>query len=229
MIQLRFSALLLVFTTMNLMAQQETPKTQAKLQPGYRKYQSTITNNGAQVASFDVNVSILATDSGYVVKEIANMQMGQAEDITHLNAKTYKVMQRWISMGPQKSHFVFDASIKSKSADAKVVNIDVPIFADGGGAYEVLALLPLRTNYECSFYNFNVREQKTDKMIARVVGHEPIETQAGKYLCWKVELKHETGPGLFTIWVSENKKRIVVKRRSEFKTMATESLLVEAN
>ncbi len=218
---------LLGYSVINVLAQREVPKTQANLQPGSRKYQSTIVNNGAQVAAFDVTVSITETDSGYVVKEIANMAMGQAVDMTQLQRKSYRVMQRWISMGPQKFHFVFDASIKPRSATAKIIATDVPLFADGGGAYEVMALLPLAANYETSFYNFNVMSQKADKMLLRVVARESIPTTIGTYDCWKVELKHETSPGLFTIWVSADNKRIVVKRRAEFQTMVTESILSE--
>src|SRR5918994_5405283 len=53
------------------------------------------------------------------------------------------------------------------------------LFADGAGAFDVLASLPLADGYSVSFRNFDVQKQKPQIKQMRVAGTESITVPAG--------------------------------------------------
>ena len=62
------------------------------------------------------------------------------------------------------------------------------LFADGAGAYEVMASLPLADGYSLSFRNLDVQKQKPQMKQLKVVGTESVTVPAGTFDAYKVEI-----------------------------------------
>src|SRR5207247_702489 len=85
---------------------------------------------------------------------------------------------------------VKSVTIPKKNAEAKPIIVDVGgiIFADGGGAFDVLARLPLTANYTTTFRNFDVEKQKVQLRTLKVAGAETVTVPAGTFDAYKVEI-----------------------------------------
>ena len=62
------------------------------------------------------------------------------------------------------------------------------LFADGAGAFDVIASLPLADGYSLSFRNFDVQKQKPQIKQLKVVGSESVTVPAGTFDAYKVEI-----------------------------------------
>src|SRR5207245_6559803 len=76
------------------------------------------------------------------------------------------------------------------NGQSKPVSVDVGgvVFADGGGAFDVLARLPLAANYSTTFRNFDPQKQKAQLKQLKVVGTESVTVAAGTFDAYKVEI-----------------------------------------
>jgi len=96
-------------------------------------------------------------------------------------------------------------------AEPKPLTLDVggPLFADGGGAYEVMAALPLAEGYETAFRNVDVLTQKPKVMQLKVLGTESATVPAGTFDCWKAEVTSPDDGQKSTFWVAKDTRRVV--------------------
>jgi len=83
-----------------------------------------------------------------------------------------------------------------------------PLFADGAGANEVIARLPLAAGDTASFLNFDVQSQKASVRQLRVAGDESVTVPAGTFDCIKVEVSAGDG-GKATLWIARAPRRVV--------------------
>jgi hypothetical protein len=84
------------------------------------------------------------------------------------------------------------------------------LFADGPGASEVLAALPLQDGYETRFRNLDLQTQKERVMVARVVGIETVTVPAGTFETWKVDIRSAEGDAdRRTVWVARKSRKVV--------------------
>ena len=96
--------------------------------------------------------------------------------------------------------------------EPKPVAVDLggELFADGVGAHEAIASLPLAEGYATTFRNFDVRQQKVQLKQAKVTGVESVTVPAGTFQAWKVEIASAEGePGQTTIWVAKDTRKVV--------------------
>jgi transcription antitermination factor NusG len=94
----------------------------------------------------------------------------------------------------------------------KPVLVDVGgiIFADGAGAFNVIAMLPLAPNYITSFLNFDVQKQKPQTKQLKVVGSETVTVPAGSFEAFKVDvIDTENEADKQTIWVAKDSHKVV--------------------
>ena len=93
----------------------------------------------------------------------------------------------------------------------RVIDFDLggPLFADGAGAYHVLATLPLAEGYTTSFRNFDAMGQKTRVLQLKVSGMESVTVPAGTFETMKIELTNTVDAARSTIYVSTSDRRVV--------------------
>jgi hypothetical protein len=85
------------------------------------------------------------------------------------------------------------------------------LFADGAGANEVIASLPLAEGYSTAFRNFDLMSQKVATRQLKVAGSEKVTVPAGSFDAWKVVITPaDGGTGeTTTLWVEKGSRRVV--------------------
>ena len=196
-------------------AQSAAPRPEMDLAAGVSSYQAAIAMGGQNLA-----MSIVRTvkDEGahWLISENAKMPMGEALDEALVEKTTLLVKRRSIRQGAMAVDLSFDnlkATGKiSAGGQEKIVAIDLPgpLFADGAGANDVLARLPLGSGYTTTFRNLDVQKQKVGLKQIKVMGKEPISVAAGKFDAWKAEVSSAEGePGVTTLWIDAKSRRVV--------------------
>ena len=84
------------------------------------------------------------------------------------------------------------------------------LFADGAGAFDVIASLPLADGYSLSFRNFDVQKQKPQIKQLKVVGSESVTVPAGTFDAYKVEI-FDTGneADKQTVWIDKANRKVL--------------------
>ena len=191
------------------------PKLSADLAPGTASYQGTMAREGqSQALSF--TRSIKDEGGAWVVTESAKMPMGEAVDTTTLEKGTLVVTKRSIKQGPVEVQLSFQdgkaSGTMSMGGQSRPVAVDLggQLFADGAGAHEALARLPLAEGYSTTFRNFDVRQQKVNMKQIKVLGSENVTVPAGTFKAWKAEISSADGePGTTTLWIANDTRRVL--------------------
>lgn len=191
------------------------PSPASPLAAGSATYSAKI-EAGAQSTSFTTSVSVREEGGAWVVTETATLPMGEAVDTTTLDKASLVVLKRAVKQGPIAIDLSFTPTkvtgTFSTGGQGKPVDVETggPIFADGAGAYQVLATLPLAQGYTTTFRNFDVQRQKVTLKQARVAGVESVTVPAGTFNAFKVELASAEGdPGQTTVWVASDSRKVV--------------------
>jgi dipeptidyl aminopeptidase/acylaminoacyl peptidase len=192
------------------------PKVASDLAPGTFSYQATM-SAGAQTMAMSVTRTIEEKDGAWVVTETAKLPMGEAQDTTTLQKGTLVVVKRNVRQGPVEIQLTFQdgkaSGTVAMGGPPKPVTVDlggVP-FADGAGAHDVLARLPLADGYTTTFRNFDVQKQKPALKQVKVVGTEDVTVPAGTFKgAWKAEITSAEGdPGATTLWIAGDTRKVV--------------------
>ncbi len=191
------------------------PKPEMDLVAGTSAYQATIAM-GPQNMAMSIN-RVIKDDGGvWVITESAKMPMGEATDEAVVEKGSLLVKKRTIRQGPVAIDLVFDdakaTGKMSMGGQERPVSVDLggPLFADGAGANDVLARLPLAAGYSATFRNLDVQKQKVGLKQIKVVGSESITVPAGTFETWKAEVSSAEGePGVTTLWIDTRSRRVV--------------------
>lgn len=191
------------------------PKPAAELRPGTTKQQVKI-EAGGQVIPMSITRTIEEKDGAWVITETAKTPMGDAVDTTVLDKGTLVVRKRLIRQGPMAVDLAFEGGkatgTMAMGAAPKPVSVDLggDLFADGAGAHEAIASLPLAEGYATSFRTFDVQKQKVALKQLKVLGRESVTVAAGTFDAWKVEITSAEGePGQTTVWVAADSRQVV--------------------
>ncbi len=191
------------------------PKPAVDLRPGSVAYQAKI-EMGGQVVPLSIKREIREEGGTWVVKETAQTPMGELSDQSVLEKGSLVLTQRSVKQGP----IVIDLAFKDNKAsgqmnmngEAKQVSADVggALFADGAGAYDVMAALPLKEGYSATFRNFDVQRQKVKLMQLKVAGIEKVTVPAGTFDAYKVDIASADGASdRSTVWVAKDSRQVV--------------------
>ncbi len=194
----------------------DAPKPAVGLRAGTASYKAKI-EMGGQSMPIDITRTVKEENGAWVVTEIAVMPQGTMSDEVTLQKGTLQVQKRSIKQGPA----VIEVSYAGNKATGKMTmnGQDRPItadlggvlFADGAGANDVIAALPLAAGYTATYRNFDIMTQQVKPRQLRVIGSESVTVPAGTFDAWKVELKPAEGTGeTVTLWV-DKKTRVVAK------------------
>jgi dipeptidyl aminopeptidase/acylaminoacyl peptidase len=171
---------------------------------------------GGQTIPLSTTQTIEEQGGNWVVTGTAKMPMGDTVDITTLDKATLVPRKRSIKQGPAAIELTFAdgkaTGTVAMGGEPKPLSVDLggDLFADGVGANEAIASLPLAPGFSTTYRNFDVRQQKVQMKQARVTGAESVTVPAGTFEAWKVEIASAEGePGQTTIWVAKDSRKVV--------------------
>jgi dipeptidyl aminopeptidase/acylaminoacyl peptidase len=189
------------------------PKLAADPVAGTYKFKAMI-KAGEREIPLSISYTLRQEAGAWSAVETLDGPMGQAVDSATLEKGTLVLRKRSVQQGP--------VSISLEYADTKVtglmsmggqerpvaVDLSGPLFADGPGALQVMAALPLAQGYTTSFRGFDIQRQKERIRELKVVGSESVTVPAGTFEAYKVELSEEGGDRQ-TLWVAKDSHRTV--------------------
>ncbi|HJW73856.1 MAG TPA: S9 family peptidase [Geothrix sp.] len=157
----------------------------------------------------------------WVVTDDAKLPGGSAVDVTTMAKDSLVPLKRQVKQGPVTIEMAFDAAkatgTMAMGGEPKPFSIELGggAYADGSGAEDAIACLPLAEGYVTTFRNVDLQSQKVQLKQAKVVAQEELKVPAGTFKAWKVELTSAEGEaGITTIWVD-------TATRKSLKTVAT--------
>ena len=191
------------------------PRPAADLAVGTSSYKGTIAAGG-QSMPMSVTRDIKEEGGTWVVTDSATLPMGQALDTTVVDKGTLVVTKRNVKQGPVEIEVAFKdgkaTGTFSMNGQSKPIAVDLggALFADGAGAADALARLPLADGYATTFRNFDLQKQKVALKQVKVVGTEAVTVAAGSFKAWKLEVTSAEGePGATTLWIATDSRKVV--------------------
>jgi len=192
------------------------PKPSAELIPGTITYKARL-EAGGQTLPMDITRTVKDLNGAWVVTETSVMPMGTMQDEATIDKGTLQLRKRSIHQGPAVVEVAFadnKATGKlSMNGQDRPITADLggALFADGPGANDVVAALPLAEGYTTSFRNFDLMSQKVQMRQLKVLGSEKVTVPAGTFDAWKVEIAPaDGGTGqTATVWVDKSSRRAV--------------------
>lgn len=187
-------------------ASAEAPKP-GELHTGTWKYQVSLALGGQEI-SISATSTITATANGFTATESLETPAGDASDTATLDKTTLAPKHRTVQQGP--AHIDIDFAGGKATGTLEMggnktpVSVDLggTLFADGPGAAEVIASLPLAEGYTTTFRNLDLLKQKVKTMQLKVVGSESVTVPAGTFDAYKVEISNE-GTSEMTLWIAK--------------------------
>ena len=191
------------------------PKPASELQAGTVNYKGSLAM-GERSIPVTVSREIKEEGGTWVATETAVIAGQNIKDEAVIEKGTLLLKRRAIKQGPVEVNMDVKGNTvtgtMAMGGQPKPINVDAggKLFADGAGANDVLAALPLTEGYTTRFRNFDVNKQKPSLKQLKVVGAESITVPAGTFAAYKVELTSAEGePGTTTLWVAKDSRKVV--------------------
>lgn len=194
----------------------DAPKPAVDLKPGTNEYNIRIEVQGQSIPM--TGKTTIAEEAGnWVVTELMSSPMvGEISMVATLEKGTLLSKRHVIKQGP----VVIDYAIAGDKVSGKMtmngsdkpidVALEGPTMADGGGASQVLASLPLADGYSTTFRYFDPQKMKPSVRVLKVLGAESVEVPAGKFDAWKVEVTPaDGGAEKQTLWIAKDSRKFV--------------------
>lgn len=191
------------------------PKPAVDLTPGIFSYKANL-EVGGQSIPLSVKTEIKEENGSWVVTETAQTPQGEISDKATIEKGSLLLQHRAIRQGPVE----IDLTLKDGKASgtmivggqSRPINVDLEggLFADGAGAYNVIAALPLAEGYRVSFRNLDVQSHKLKVRNLTVVGMERVTVPAGSFEAYKVEITTTDVEGeKRTAWIAKDSRKVV--------------------
>src|SRR4051812_7402397 len=192
------------------------PKPVADLTPGTLTYKARIEAGGQSIA-MDMTRTVKDSSGVWVVSENASSAMGMMSDVSTIDKGTLSVRDRVVHQGPAVVNVSFAgnkaAGTMSMNGQNRAIATDLggSLFADGPGAGDAVAALPLADGYTTSFRNYDLMSQKVSARQLKVTGSEKVTVPAGTFDAWKVEITPADGGTAesTTLWVDKASRKAV--------------------
>jgi hypothetical protein len=104
------------------------------------------------------------------------------------------------------------AGTMSMNGQDKPVSVDLggALFANGAGAKQAVACLPLAEGYSATYRNYDALKQKVKLMQLNVSGVEKVTVPAGTFDAYKVDITSaDGGDDKETLWVARDSHKAV--------------------
>jgi dienelactone hydrolase len=174
------------------------PKPATGLTAGTANYRVRLEAQG-QTMPMEVTRTFKDSAGVWVASESAVTQMGTMSDETIIDKSTLAPRTRVIHQGPAVVEVSYtDAKATGKmsmNGQDRPISADLggALFADGPGAGDIIATLPLADGYATTFRNFDLMGQKEQSRALKVTGSESVTVPAGTFDAWKVEITPADG------------------------------------
>jgi hypothetical protein len=152
----------------------------------------------------------------WVVTDATKLPGGEAVDTTTMALDTLVPLKRQVKQGPVVIEMAFDGGkatgTMAMGSNGKPFSIELGggAYAEGSGAEDSLACLPLAEGYAVTFRNVDIQRQKVQLKQAKVLGQEDLKVPAGSFRAWRVELTSAEGdPGSKTFWVDTTSRKLL--------------------
>ena len=196
------------------------PRPVAQPTAGTYSYAGTLAM-GPQSVAISMVRTVKEEGGAWVVTDAMKLPMGEAVDTTTMAKDGLVPLKRQVKQGPVTIDLTFDgpkaSGTMAMGGAPKPFSIDLGggAFADGSGAQDALACLPLATGYSVTYRNVDLQRQKVQLKVAKVLGQEELKVPAGAFKAWKVEITSAEGdPGSTAMWVDTTTRKVL-------KTVAT--------
>ncbi|MGE5357377.1 MAG: alpha/beta fold hydrolase [Bacteroidales bacterium] len=195
-------------------ASSTAPKPAVPLQAGVYNYAGKIEVAG-QSLNIAVNTEIKEDPAGWSITDLAKTPGGDATDRGILDKATLALKKRTVLQGPVTIDLDVAAGgkITGKASmgggQAQPVSLDAggDLFADGPGAMQSIATLPLTDGYRTSFRNVDLATLKVKVMQLAVSGSEQVTVPAGTFDAWKVTQTSDDGSAT-TYWIDKSSRKV---------------------
>jgi hypothetical protein len=194
-----------------------TPKPVAAPTPGTSIYKAQLEIDG-KLVPLDLARTVKLVKGAWVITEVTTMSNYIAIDSTFLDKKTLIPLRRVMRDPTLSLELRFIGNMATGTittrGQTKPVYIDMHgvLFADGPGAQDAIAALPLGRGYNAEFLNFDTETQEVSQLQLRVLGSEIVTVPAGRFNTWKVlTTSANGGPGQTAAYWIDKKSRRVVK------------------
>jgi hypothetical protein len=194
------------------------PKPVAELTAGTSTWVGTLVAGPQNLPATLTNV-IRAEAGTWVVAGTAKIGPMEMSDTSTYAKGSLAPIKRAVKQGPVTVELAFAGGKASGSiamgAEPKPVAADLggELFADGSGALESIACLPLAEGYSFTYRNFDVQKQKSSLKQGKVLGAEELKVPAGTFQAWKVETGSAEGePGGATVWIDKATRKVLKVR-----------------
>jgi dipeptidyl aminopeptidase/acylaminoacyl peptidase len=191
------------------------PKPAVDLNAGTYKYKATIVA-GPQTIPLTTMTEIREDGGSWIATETADTPFGKIVDVSTIEKGSLVLKHRSINQGDVVVELDFKdnkaTGTMTQGGQAKPIMVDVGgiIFADGGGAFDVIARLPLAAGYSTTFRNFDVQKQKPQVRSLKVLGTESVTVPAGTFDAYKVELvAADNEADKQTVWIAKDSHKVV--------------------
>ena len=171
---------------------------------------------GGQTIPLTVTIETKEDGNTWIVTETADTPQGKIIDTSTIEKGTLVLKHRSINQGPLVMEIDFKdnkaSGTMSMNGQSKPIMVDVGgyIFADGAGAYDVIAHLPLAEGYVTTFRNFDVQKQKTELKQLKFVGTESVTVPAGTFDAYKVELTSaDDESDKQIVWIAKDSSKVL--------------------
>ncbi|MEM6398137.1 MAG: alpha/beta fold hydrolase [Bacteroidota bacterium] len=189
---------------------------------------------GPQNIPMETTVTITEEGDTWVINESTSMAMGSFTDKVMVKKGSLEMVGREVEQGPVNINLELSAEKASgtllMNGNANPIDqpLDGPLFADGGGYYQIIAQLPLEKGYTAYMRNMDMQSMQIKASKLEVTGTEEVTVPAGTFNTYKVEITSAEGePGSRTIYVSTDDSRKAVKIEAVIPQMNGAKMLME--
>jgi hypothetical protein len=191
------------------------PKPATDLQPATYQYQVTLEQGGQKI---DMKVSTVITDGGSSWTAVNTMKtpQGAASDTATIAKSSLTLEKRSLKQGPVDIELDFSGGKAtgkmSMQGQEQTIAVDLggPVFADGAGGDQVIAMLPLTVGYSTTFRKFDLQSQKVMLQQLSVPAVETVTVPAGTFETFRVEVSSaDGGADKKTLWVTKESHKVV--------------------
>jgi dipeptidyl aminopeptidase/acylaminoacyl peptidase len=193
----------------------EVPKPAVDLRPGIHNYKASIAIAG-QTIPLTMKSEIKEENGAWTVTDTAQTPQGEVSDVSTIEKGSLLLKRRVIKQGPMTMELnvepnqVTGTTTMSGKSTPLAVESGGALFADGAGAFDVIASLPLADGYSLSFRNFDVQKQKPQIKQLKVVGSESVTVPAGTFDAYKVEIVDAANDAdKQTVWIDKASRKVL--------------------
>jgi len=193
----------------------ELPKPAVDLRPGTYNYKASIAVGG-QTMPLTVKSEIKEENGAWTATDTAQTPQGEMSDVSTIEKGSLLLKRRLIKQGPMTMEInvqpnqLTGTTIMNGKSTPLAVDPGGALFADGAGAFDVIASLPLEDGYSLSYRNFDLQKQKPQIKQLKVVASEKVTVPAGTFDAYKVEIVDaDNDADKQTVWIDKASRKVL--------------------